>query len=108
MINKATKCFSCLFIALFSIQAFAADTIKITLKTQEKNAVGIGFTIDDKQFGTLGKTLVTKGPKDKEYHFGYKKDSLFGENIDCGSLFLTQDSTIVLVNQDNKCISIPG
>ncbi|MBL7479379.1 hypothetical protein [Legionella bononiensis] len=108
MIRQVSKSLGCIFISLFSIHAFAADTIKITVKTMEKNAVAIGFTVDNKEFGTLGKSYSGRGPKDKEYYFGYKKDSLFGDNISCGSLTLTQDSTIVLMVQDNKCYNIPG
>ncbi|KTD51368.1 hypothetical protein [Legionella quateirensis] len=108
MTRQGLKRLGCIFISLFSIHAFAADTIKITVKTMEKNAVAIGFTVDKKEFGTLGKSYSGRGPKDKEYNFGYKKDSLFGDNINCGSLTLTQDSTIVLMVQDNKCYSIPG
>lgn len=108
MIHGVTKSFCCMFITLFSLQVFATETIKVTVKTSENNAVAIGFTVDEKEFGTLGRTYVGKGPKDKEYRFGYKKDSLFGDNIDCGTLTLTQNSTIVLINQNNKCSSILG
>jgi hypothetical protein len=108
MVSKATQYLGCIFVTLFSFQAYAADVIKVTVKTNERNAVAIGFTVDSREFGTLGKSYSGKGPVNKEYRFGYKKDSLFGDNVDCGSLTLTRDSTIVLMNQNDKCIAILG
>ncbi len=108
MLNQSIKSFSCLFITLFSFQVMAADVIKVTVKTQEKNAVGIGFKVNGKDNGSLGKSYSGKGPINKEYFFGYKKDSIFGESIPCGSIILQQDSTVSLIYQDNKCISVVG
>lgn len=97
-----------MFASLFSVQVMAADVIKVIVKTSERNAVAIGFTVDSREFGTLGKSYTGRGPVNKEYRFGYKKDSLFGDNVDCGKLTLTKDSTIILINQNNKCTTIPG
>ncbi len=108
MVRRTTLSLSCIFASLFSMQVSAADIIKVTVKTSEKAAVAIGFTVEAREFGTLGKTYKGKGPVNKEYRFGYKKDSIFGDNVDCGSLTLTKDSTIILIKQDNKCTSLPG
>ncbi|KTD31635.1 hypothetical protein Lmor_2511 [Legionella moravica] len=108
MMKRTSKLWSCIGIGLFSLHAFAADTIKVTVKTLEKNAIAIGFTVDNKEYGTLGKSYSGRGPKDKVYSFGYRKDSLFGDNVSCGALTLTQDSTIMLIVQDNKCYSVLG
>lgn len=105
---KTTKLLSCIFSTLFCFQAFATDLIKVTVKTNERNAVAIGFTVDSRDYGTLGKSYSGKGPANKEYLFGYKKDSLFGDNVACGSLTLTRDSTVVLMIQNNTCIAILG
>ena len=104
MINRM----SCLFLLLFTTQVIAGNTITVTVKTKEKKAAAIGFTVDGKEHGTLGSSYTGKGPINKEYHFGYKTGIIFGENIDCGVLTLTADSTVWLINQDNHCISILG
>lgn len=108
MISLIIKSVFCGFIGFFSAQAFATDTIKVTVQTKEKKAVAIGYTVEKNQFGGLGNSFTGTGPINKEYLFGYRKDSIFGDNISCGSLTLTHDSTIILIKQDKKCQSIIG
>ncbi|CAM2812615.1 hypothetical protein [Legionella worsleiensis] len=108
MIKHTSKFWGCLGMSLFAAQVFAADTIKVTVKTTEKNAIAIGFTVDHKEYGTLGKSYTGRGPKDKVYYFGFRKDSILGENVSCGSLTLTQPSTVVLMMQENKCYCALG
>ncbi len=106
MKNHAVKSIGCLLFALFSVQVFAAETIVVTVKTNEQNAAAIGYTVDNTQYGALGKKYIGIGPKNKAYRFGYRKDSVFGQDIDCGVLFLTENSTVVLIKQDQTCLSI--
>lgn len=106
MLTHTLKGFGFIIISFISIQALAADVIRITVKTQEKNAVAVGYRVDGKDMGALGKSYTGKGPIGKEYSFGYKKDSIFGDKIPCASLVLQQDATVKLVYQDNHCISI--
>jgi len=106
MPNHTLKGLSFIVITLISLQATAADVIKVTVKTKEKNAVAVGFKVDGRETGTLGKSFTGKGPINKEYSFGYKKDSLFGDKVPCGFLTLQQDSTVTMVYQDDHCISV--
>ena len=100
------KVFGCIALSLFSIQAFAEDTIKITVKTDEKSAAAVGYTVGGKESGGPGKSYVGNGPKNKEYLFGYRKNSEQGPNISCGALTLTQDSNVTLVTQGDECHSV--
>lgn len=93
-------------IALFSMQSFAADTIKITVKTNESSAAAIGYTIAGKESGGPEKSYAGTGQKNKTYSFGYRKNSIKGKNIPCGSLTLTKDSKVTLVMKGNQCHSI--
>ncbi len=92
-----------LLLVLFSYSIWATDTIKIIVKTND-NAGAIGYRVDGTDHGGLGKLYVGNGPKGKEYFFGYRKDSVFGKDIKCGSLILSKDTVANLIVQDNKCI----
>lgn len=107
MLNQKIKCCAGIFLAVVSISASAAD-IKITVKTNAPNAAAIGFEVGGSRFGGLGKSYSGKGPSDKEYNFGFKKDTIFGESISCGTLILNQDSIVNLIYQDNKCVATLG
>lgn len=91
---------------LFSLHVFAADTISISVKTNEKTAAAIGYTVGGKKSGGAGKSYVGKGPKNKTYAFGYRKKSVKGANISCGSLMLTKNSNVTLITKGNKCHSV--
>jgi hypothetical protein len=105
MIRSSVRIFSC-FITLFSFQTYADDTIRITVKTSENAAAGIGYSVGGKNSGTLGKSYTGKGTKNQEYAFGYRKNSIMGTDIKCGSITLTKDTTITLVTQGDKCLSV--
>ena len=75
------------------------------MKTNEKSAAGIGYTIGGKESGGAGKSYVGTGQKNKSYAFGYRKDSANGANIRCGSLNLTKDSKVSLITKNGKCSS---
>ena len=103
MIKHYVKTFSYIIIALFSLQAFAEDTISITVKTNEKTAAGIGYSVEGKDSGGAGKSYTGRGPKNMKYSFGYRRR---GTNIPCGTLTLTKNSNVTLITKGNKCHSI--
>ncbi|AMP89461.1 hypothetical protein [Legionella pneumophila] len=102
------KDLSIVLLSLICFKNFASDTINITVITKEKNAIAIGYSVNGNQYGGLGNSYSGKGPKNKEYQFGYKKDSIFGKDISCGSITLNQDSKVTLVNNNNQCFSVLG
>ncbi|HBB6896458.1 TPA: hypothetical protein I8038_000480 [Legionella pneumophila] len=99
---------STVLLSLICFNIFASDTIMITVNTKEKNAIAIGYSVNGNQYGGLGSSYSGHGPKNKEYQFGYKTDSIFGKDISCGSMTLSQDSKVTLVNNNNQCISVLG
>ncbi|MCE0721679.1 MULTISPECIES: hypothetical protein [Legionella] len=103
MIKKSLKNLSGLVLFSFSIQAFANDTIKVHVKTNEKTAAALGFTVEGKRSGSRGKIHSGKGPVNREYLFGYRKNSAFGPDVLCGSKVLTKDSTVTLVIAGDQC-----
>lgn len=106
MIRNTIKTFGGLMFALFSLQTFAENTIRITVKTSEHSVAGIGYSVDGQRSGTLGKSYTGKGVKNKEYVFGYRKHSIAGVNVSCGTRVLTKDTTVTLVTKGDKCLSI--
>jgi hypothetical protein len=105
MIRNFIKIFSCV-ITLLSFQSYADNIIRITVKTSENTAAGIGYSVEGRNSGTLGKSYTGKGVKNKEYVFGYRKNSIAGANIECGSVTLTKDTTITLITKGDKCLSV--
>ena len=106
MTKHYLKIFSCTILTLFSLQVFAEDTISITVKTNEKTAAGVGYSVGGKDSGGAGKSYKGKGPKNKKYSFGYRKNSVDGTNIPCGALTLTKNSSVTLITKGNKCHSV--
>lgn len=105
MVTKSIKMIGCVIIALFSVQAFAADPIKINVKTNEKTAQGIGYSVDGEESGGAGKSYSGTGPKNKLYKFGYRTTAQ-GEDIRCGTVKLTKNSNVTLVVKRGKCHSV--
>lgn len=100
----APKTLSYFILIFFSFSSFATDNvITVRVTTDEKTASGIGYRVDGHEKGGLGKSYKGKGPKDKEYLFGYRKNPITGSNIHCGSLRLTQDSHVNLVTKGETC-----
>ncbi|MCL9685865.1 hypothetical protein [Legionella maioricensis] len=90
-------------ITLFSVPAFAEKAISITVKTNEKSAFAIGYFVGGEAKGSMGKSYSGKGPKNKKYIFGYRKNFIHGDNVYCGTQILTQDSKITLITDGAKC-----
>jgi hypothetical protein len=106
MIKFNMKVMSCSVLLFTSLQSFAEETIKVTVKTNDKRAAAIGFSVEKKNSGSLGSSHTSRGPKDKSYQFGYKLDSIFGPGVDCGFLVLTRDSVVTLIKDGGKCQGI--
>ena len=103
MIKIFIKQFIGLIIFSFSIQVLANDSIRVHVKTNEKTAAALGFTVDGKKSGTLGKSYLGKGPVNRKYIFGYRKNSALGPDVLCGSQVLTKDSIVILVTANDRC-----
>jgi len=106
MIRNSIKIIGGTIFAVLSLQIFAENTIRITVKTEERTAAGIGYSVEGKIAGSIGKSYTGKGLKNKKYLFGYRKISISGTNISCGTKTLTKDTTITLVTQGDKCQSV--
>lgn len=85
--------------------AHATDYIKVRVQTAVSNAAAIGFKANGIEQGGLGRTYSGWGPKNEQYHFGYREDHAFGHNVDCGSLFLIKNETVTLVKDGEHCIA---
>ncbi len=103
MMKNSIKNLTGLVILSFSIQALADDTIRVHVKTNEKTAAALGFTVDGKRAGTRGKSYLGKGPVNREYVFGYRKNSALGPDVLCGSQVLSKDSIVTLVTAGERC-----
>ncbi len=103
MMRHSIKTFMWLMITLWSVSSFAENTISITVKTNEKSAFAIGYFVGGEAKGSMGKSYYGKGPKNKKYIFGYRKNFIHGDNIYCGTQILTQDSTITLLTEGSQC-----
>ena len=87
--------------ALFCLQAHADDMIKVTVVATEK-AMAVGYQVEGKRVGGLGKTYSGKGPVNKKYSFGYRKHPI-GADISCGSIILSKSSKVKLITKGEQC-----
>ncbi|KTD67634.1 hypothetical protein Lsan_0293 [Legionella santicrucis] len=94
---------SCFTIFFFSTDVFANDTIRVHVKTNEKTAAALGFVVEGKKSGTAGKSYSGRGPSNKKYVFGFRKHTVFGDDVICGSKTLTKDTTVTLVVLGDNC-----
>lgn len=106
MIGHLVKRLFILILFLFLLPVCAEKSISVTVKTTDKTAVAIGYMVGGKPAGCVGKSYSGKGPQNKEYMFGYRKSSIRGANISCGKVTLRHDSTVILVNNGDKCQTI--
>jgi hypothetical protein len=88
-----------------SFYVFAEDTIRITVIATDK-AAAVGYLVEGKRTGGLGKTYSGQGPVNKKYSFGYRKSAFSGSDISCGSLVLNKSSEVKLVVKGERCISV--
>ena len=91
--------------ALGSLHVFADDLIQITVTATDK-AAAVGYLVEGKKTGGLGRTYSGKGPVNKEYSFGYRKRAIGGSDISCGTLILNKNSKVQLVTQGDQCHSV--
>ncbi|STY31075.1 Uncharacterised protein [Legionella wadsworthii] len=103
MVKNSINMACAIILFSFSIQSFAEDTIRVQVKTNEKTAAALGFTVDGKKSGARGKYYSGKGPVNKKYIFGYRKHSAFGDDVLCGSEVLTKDSVVTLKTEGKSC-----
>lgn len=94
-----------LFATLFSYQIFAEDLIEITVTATDK-AMAVGYQVEGKKLGGLGKRYSGKGPINKEYFFGYRKNALSGRDIPCGSVILNKSTKVQLVTKGDHCYTV--
>lgn len=87
----------------FCTPIWALGNIQVKVETDYKRAAAIGFKVDGKEYGALGKSYSGVAPADKLYRFGLRKDSIFGSNLDCGALLLTHNARVNLVVVDDVC-----
>ena len=71
----------------------------------DEKAAAIGFSVEGKSCGGPGKFYSGKGPKNKDYSFGYRENHIKGHDVSCGSLTLTENARVTLVTEGGHCHS---
>lgn len=91
--------------SLSSYHLFAGDTIQVTVTAIDK-AAAVGFLVDGRRIGGLGKTYSGHGPINKKYSFGYRTSAFSGVDIPCGSTVLNKNSKVKLIIKEGQCHSL--
>ncbi len=91
------------FLFLFSINAFADESIHVIVKTNTDKVMAIGYVVEGKKCGGVGKSYSGQGPKNKEYRFGYRKHYILSPDITCGVVTLSAHSEVTLMADGDKC-----
>lgn len=94
-----------IYLFTFSVLGFASNTISVEVFTEYKDAAAIGFKVQGKNHGGLGHSMKGSGPANETYEFGIRNKSIFGDDIGCGSIVLTEDSTVELTVSGQECTS---
>ena len=105
MVKNFGRATSCMILSLLTLQAFA-EQITVSVTTNDPTAAAIGYTVEGKESGGSGKSYTGHGPSNQTYAFGFRKTSVKGKNISCGSAVLTKNSNVTLVTKGNRCHSI--
>lgn len=91
------------------ITCFATQTFAIQVNVSSPSSVSaLGFTVDGKKYGGMGKSYNKSGVPTGMYRFGVRVNGIFGNDIACFnqgkiSVFLTKDSDVTLIYNNNRC-----
>ena len=105
MKRNFVKTFIAFFITVFACNSFADDVIEVTVIATDK-AMAVGYLVEGKKLGGLGKSYSGKGPVNREYFFGYRKNPFNGRDISCGSIVLKKNTKVQLVTKGEQCITV--
>lgn len=89
---------------LCSWHVFAEDIIRVTVTATDR-AVAVGYLVEGKKLGGLGKSYTGTGPINKKYSFGYRTNPI-GSDIPCGSILLNKHSKVKLVTKGEHCYTV--
>jgi hypothetical protein len=96
-----------IFIFLFSIQSFA---FKVTVQSPSKEVSALGFTVNGKNSGGLGKSYTKNNMQAGNYTFGIRINGMFGTDVGCksangkSSFSLKSDTVATLSYKNNSCL----
>lgn len=93
-----------LFLITFPFITLATTKIKVQVQLTAPDNVrvfAVGFSVDSKNRGSLGKSTSKSGPAGSQYAFGFKMRS--GLKVSCGTATLSQDSLVKLVYDGQQC-----
>ncbi len=90
---------------LFAVAGFADSLIDVTVISTDK-AAAVGFLVEGKRVGGLGKSYSGKGPVNKQYFFGYRKSAFSRTDIHCGSIVLDKSTKVQLVTKGEECLIV--
>ncbi len=93
------------YISGFSSYSFADEVIEVTVIATDK-AGAVGYLVEGKKLGGLGKTYSGKGPVNRQYFFGYRQNVLTGRDIPCGSVILNKNTKVQLVTKGERCYTV--
>lgn len=96
--------FAALFFSCLSF-ATSEEMIEITVIATDK-AAAVGYLVEGKKSGGLGKIYSGKGPTNKQYFFGYREKILAGKDVRCGSIVLNKSSKVQLITKGEHCYTL--
>ncbi|MDX1902343.1 MAG: hypothetical protein SFW66_10160 [Gammaproteobacteria bacterium] len=104
--RRYSSIFIALFFMFFSLASYA---IQVDVQSTSKDVAALGFTVDGKNHGSMGKKYHATGMPVGVYSFGIRANSIFGKDVACslngqGSVTLQRDTTAVLDYDGNQCI----
>jgi hypothetical protein len=82
--------------------------INVSIQTPSQEVSALGFTVDGKNHGGMGRSYTGKNMPAGNYSFGIRIHGVFGTDVPCyvndkRSVMLNQDATVMLQYSNNKC-----
>lgn len=93
---------------LLSAPVWASGKIHIDLRSNYPHTAAVGYQVNHQQHGNMGDHYKGTGPANAVYQFGVRKNSVFGQDVDCGALMLSQDARVILQEQNGGCKAVLG
>lgn len=91
-------------LVLGSATLSAETTIKLYVSSMSEDVAALGFSVDGKEYGGMGK-MYSKGglPSGAVYDFGVRVGGVFGQSVSCGSRKISTSSSVRLSYKDGHC-----
>ena len=88
---------------------FNVYAIQVYVKTLSNDVAALGFTINGKNYGGMGKSYIRNNAPAGSYTFGVRVGGIFGDDVGCmtaqgkDSIMINGNTTAILTYKGKQC-----